>query len=90
MGYPATTYEGWRNRATWNVALWIANDEPLYRAVCRFMAEYKGRQPYKQFICANGMRYDRTGDNFKWLSTRLCYRELNAMMREFAPEGTRS
>ena len=28
----ATTYNGWTNWATWNVALWVDNDEAIYRA----------------------------------------------------------
>ena len=26
------TYNGWKNWETWNVALWLGNDEGLYRA----------------------------------------------------------
>lgn len=28
----AESYNGWTNYATWNVNLWLSNDEPLYRA----------------------------------------------------------
>ena len=31
---PEDTYNGWKNWATWNVALWINNDEGLYRLSC--------------------------------------------------------
>lgn len=27
-----TTYNGWTNWATWNMALWVDNDEPQYKA----------------------------------------------------------
>jgi hypothetical protein len=32
-----TTYNGWKNRATWNVALWLGNDESLYEISRRFV-----------------------------------------------------
>ena len=30
-----TTYNGWKNWATWNVALWLGNDEGLYKIARR-------------------------------------------------------
>lgn len=32
-----TTYNGWKNWATWNVALWLGNDEFLYKLSRRFV-----------------------------------------------------
>lgn len=33
-----TTYNGWKNWATWNVALWLGNDEFLYKLSRRFVS----------------------------------------------------
>ena len=83
-------YNGWKNRQTWNVALWINNDEGLYRSACRYMLDtrgsgrpYKGRAPYADFaarLAAEGIY--RTPDGVWYDDSRLSRRELNATMRE--------
>ena len=30
-------YNGWKNWETWNVALWLGNDESLYKMARRFV-----------------------------------------------------
>lgn len=76
------TYNGWRNRQTWNVALWINNDEPLYRAACGFMRRYKGRAPYRHFIESEGLDGSRTPDGIAWLGSKLDLVRLSEMMRD--------
>jgi hypothetical protein len=83
-------YEGWKNRATWNCALWINNDEPLYRVAVEFMKDYKGNTPYKSFCRESGLDVQRTPDNILWVSQILDYQALNEMMLELAPEGARN
>jgi len=81
-----TTYNGWKNRSTWNVALWINNDEPLYRAAVAYMEQSEAhkskKRSYRGFITWNGLFYDKTPDNIKYISTMLDYKALNEMMEE--------
>ena len=81
----ATNYNGWKNRATWNVALWIENDEGLYNTARDYlkMRKAKGKVGYYAgFIRWAGMQEEKTPDGFKWLGSRLCLSELNDMIRE--------
>ena len=77
-----TNYNGWANKATWNISLWINNDEPIYREAVKFMESYKGRRPYVDFIKHIGLTQARTPDNFKFMGYSLNLKELNEMMKE--------
>jgi hypothetical protein len=83
-------YNGWKNYESWNVAMWLSNDEPCYRAIVEFMLDYKGEEPYKEFIVESGLDVQATKDGAKYMDPELDYDGLNTFMREFAPEGTRS
>jgi hypothetical protein len=77
-------YNGWKNRETWNVALWIGNEEPLYRAAVDFARNCKGRAVYRLFIEREGLADTKTPDGIKWNGSKLDYRALNEFMRELA------
>lgn len=48
-----TTYNGWKNRATWNVMLWMDNDEGCYRAYREKVERYKARGGHFGGMAAN-------------------------------------
>jgi len=76
------TYNGWKNRQTWNVALWIDNDLNIYNGAVEFMLTYTGKCPYIDFIKRFGLSGLKTPDGYKWDSQCLDYKALNEMMRE--------
>jgi len=75
-------YNGWKNRQTWNVSLWINNDYSLYMAAVDFMKTYKGKAPYITFIKREGLEGTRTPDNISYSGSKLDYKALNEMMKE--------
>jgi hypothetical protein len=82
-----TKYNGWKNYATWNVALWINNDEPLYRAAVDYVRRAKHPNKgglYRLFIESIGLDHSKTPDGINWISDKLGYKELNNMLRELA------
>jgi hypothetical protein len=84
------TYEGWKNYETWNVALWINNEESFYNLALGFMSTYKGFKPYMAFTTRNRMRLGiTTTDRVNWHNRTLDYEALDEMMWELAPNGAR-
>ena len=80
-----TTYNGWKNRQTWNVALWIGNDEPLYRTACDYVKrcrESGRRVTYRTFCQYAGLAGDNTPDGVAYVGTKLDYRALSSMINE--------
>lgn len=84
------TYQGWENYRTWNVALWMQNTEASYLTLVHFMKDYQGSQPYLDYVSHYGMESDTTGDNVAYMHPTINYEELNSMMWEFSPQGTRA
>lgn len=76
------SYQGWKNYETWNCALWINNDYPLYISARIFMQAYEGTKPYRDWVKIAGLENEATKDGCKWLSSKLSYAELNDMMKE--------
>ena len=70
------TYNGWANYDTWNVALWLQNDEYLYQLA-------RGCDEYQDFVDLMHMS-ERfvTPDDVSWTSPKLDRNELNEMLEE--------
>ena len=74
-----TTYNGWANYETWNVALWIGNDETIYRHA-RINRNLGYRLWAKRFIDEFGEYI--TGDGGAWLHDDIDTDEMDEMLEE--------
>lgn len=74
----ATGYYGWRNWETWNVSLWIGNDEGLYQ-LARGL-RYRGYQAFRDLMLEIGCT--GTPDGAAWDDPDLDLDQLDDMMRE--------
>lgn len=69
-------YNGYKNWETWNVALWLSNDEGLYSIVKRC----KNWKEAQEALADVG--YTVTGDGASLTDSKLSIRELNAFIKE--------
>ncbi|OUW81692.1 MAG: hypothetical protein CBD74_07955 [Saprospirales bacterium TMED214] len=73
------TYNGWANYATWNVALWLGNDETMYN-FARGFAEHGYKSLAHVLVETFG---PNTPDGVHWKSANLDITALNEMLLEF-------
>ena len=76
---PDTSYNGWTNYETWNVALWIQNDVGLYN-----LAKQYRHYGYVEFAASMHHDFDsyKTPDGVRWDDESLDVDELNEMMED--------
>jgi hypothetical protein len=82
------TYNGYTNYQTWNVALWIQNDEFLYntaKACVQFCGD--NETPWDKFVrCMTegqiGRYLMQTPDGVKWDSAMINDFQINDLMKD--------
>lgn len=78
---------GWDSYENWNRALWINNEESIYRDAVRFMRRYYKNMPYRDFISHMGWTHSKTPDGVPWVEPIMYDDELDDMMRELVDDG---
>ena len=73
------TYNGWANYETWNVALWLGNDEGMYN-FARMFAEHGYKSLAHLLVESFGAV---TPDGVYWQHADLDITALNEMLQEF-------
>ena len=68
-----TRYNGWANYETWNVALWLQNDEKLYEMAIR-NSKYE--------ILSSKIEGSGTPDGIRWDDPRVDVKEIDLMLSE--------
>ena len=80
-GCPNSTYNGWKNHATWNVALWIGGDEGLYDFAKGMTCYEVFKDSMREMSGDSSIGY-QTPDGVAWNDSALDICELDAMIQE--------
>jgi len=71
-----TEYNGWANYETWNVALWISNDEGLYN-IARKSGDYESFSEAMRELGST-----ETLDKVAWNDSGVDIKAIDRMIRE--------
>ena len=81
-GSVAMEYNGWKNRETWNVALWIGNDYPTYKASQGYKTYPQPFLSFRQELRDGMLKCTTTGDGVSLWDSSLDIEALNEAIRE--------
>lgn len=73
-------YNGWKNRETWDVALWIRNDEGLYAYARDFSETGQGYIAFAEYMRELGVI--ETPDGVAYNDSGLDIEALDEMIRD--------
>ena len=76
-----STYNGWANHATWNVALWIQNDEGIYNFAKGMTDYYVFKTSMREMQGDSSMGY-QTPDGVSWNDSALDVTRLDELIQE--------
>ena len=75
-------YNGWKNRETWNVALWIGNDYPTYQAAQGYKTYPQPFLSFREDLSKGKLKCTATGDGVSLWNPSLDVAALNEAMKE--------
>ena len=71
-----TTYNGWKNYETWNVALWLGNDENIYNVAHRY-------DRYDALIPRLELQFGKiTPDGVRWMDPTIDTAALDELLED--------
>tara|TARA_B000000557_G_scaffold77247_1_gene61847 strand:- start:4104 stop:4352 length:249 start_codon:yes stop_codon:yes gene_type:complete len=76
-----TTYNGWSNHATWNVALWIGGDQGLYEFAKECESYNDFVEQLREVSGDSSIGY-QTPDRVAWNDSGLDIAELDAFIQD--------
>jgi polyhydroxyalkanoate synthesis regulator phasin len=79
-------YNGWKNRQTWNIALWLGNDEPYCNDAIRQVSVI-GKKPTiaQTRLIVNEVFDEMTPDGVSTLDEAIDWKAISELLEEMLP-----